>query len=154
MWYFTQTLSQSTSALSSSKGFPEPLVICRWSNLQQIPFQHTFLASIWTHTNIFHPSHFFQRIPGHTTICCLRKHLQVVLNPVPASIIWRAIVNPLSHPFPGWKVLAYSVFPYHSSLPFCDSLYIFNKYCLLQVRMSATFHTEVVGAQQTFTVTM
>lgn len=35
----------SIPSFRSSKGFPEPLVVCRWSNLQQISFQQTFL--IW-----------------------------------------------------------------------------------------------------------
>lgn len=149
MCCFTQIFSYPIPVLRSSKGFPEPLVVCGWSNLQQISFQQ-FPGLPMNPYKYFAPHHLFQEIPHHTTVCFLRKHLHVLLNLIPAGIIlWFFTSSVICFQAEkSWPTHSFHNIPCWPSLIFPN----FNKYTLLRGSVSATIHIPIAEMQQTYTV--
>lgn len=144
MCCFTQIFSYPIPALRSSRGFPEPLVVFRWSHLQQISFQQTFLASPWTHISILH--HIIISKEFHIT--------QLSVSWGNFSRFFWFLLASFSDLFYTFSVICFQAeksWPMQSfrNIPCFPLLFPnFNKHSLLQGSASAAIHTPCIRLSQ------
>lgn len=153
IYCFTQIFSYPLPVLRSNKGFPEPLVVCWWSNLQQISFQQTLLASPWTHISIFHPiifSKYFHITQLSVSWRNISRFFWTSFLLAPFSDLFYTSLVICSQAEKSWLTQSFHSILCWPSLIFPN----FNQYTVLQGRVSATIHTPIAEMQQTYTVTV